>query len=87
MADLSRDEAKALRAELADLLGYYPASLAPDDGARYRKEAAGRPAEAPRRTHRWNHLKEEKRQRDAEARGRAEVADLSVAHDDRRQPL
>ena len=76
MADLSREEAQALRAELAQELGYYPASLAPDDGARYRKEAAGRPAEAPRRAHRWDHLKEAKRRADAEARGRAAVADL-----------
>lgn len=76
MADLSRDEAKALRAELADLLGYYPASLAPDDVARYRKEAAERPAGAPHQANRWNHLKEEKRRADVETRGRAEVADL-----------
>ena len=72
MADLTREEAKALRAELAYLLGYYPASLAPDDGARYRKEAA----ETPHQANRWNHLQEAKRRADVETRGRAEVADL-----------
>ena len=45
VAELSREEARRLLVELADLLGYYPASLAPDDVARYRKEAAERRVE------------------------------------------
>ena len=50
--DLTRDEAKRLRTELADLLGSYPANLDTESLARYRKEAAGRPAEAPPRANR-----------------------------------
>jgi hypothetical protein len=38
VADLSREESKRLRAELAEGLGFYPASLAPEDVARYRKQ-------------------------------------------------
>jgi hypothetical protein len=77
VAELSREEARRLLVELADLQGYYPASLAPDDVAGYRKEAPERPIDTPRRANRWNpHPKEEKRRREAEERDRAEVVDL-----------
>ena len=46
MADLSREENKRLRAELAEGLGYYPASLAAEDVARYPR--ADRGAQGPR---------------------------------------
>ena len=87
IADLSREESKRLRAELAQGLGYFPASLAPEDVARYREQIAERKAreEAGERDGRgpggykwrqWDHLKEEQRRADVEARGGAEVADL-----------
>src|SRR6478609_2574838 len=38
VADLSREASKRLGAELAKELGYYPASLAPEDVARYREQ-------------------------------------------------
>ena len=41
---LSREESKRLRAELAEGLGYFPASLAPEDVARYRNQIAQRKA-------------------------------------------
>ena len=44
MADPSREESRRLRAELAEGLGYFPASLAPEDVARYRKQIAERKA-------------------------------------------
>ncbi|MGB8506459.1 hypothetical protein [Mycobacterium sp.] len=83
----SSEQDKQLRAELAQGLGYFPASLAPDDVARYREQIAERKAreEAGERDgwepgghkwHRWDHLKEAKRRADVEARGRADVADL-----------
>jgi hypothetical protein len=78
---------RRLRAELAEALGYYPASLAPDDVARYREQIAKRKAlkEAGERDgwepggykwHKWDHLREEKQRAEVEARGRADVADL-----------
>jgi hypothetical protein len=87
VADLSREESKRLRAELAEGLGFYPASLAPEDVARYREQIADRKArqEAGERDgwgpggykwRKWDHLKEERRRADVEARGRADVADL-----------
>jgi hypothetical protein len=87
VADPSRDASKRLRAELARGLGYYPASLAPEDIARYRELIAERKArkEAGERDgwdpggctwRKWDHLKEAKRRAEVEARGRAEVADL-----------
>ena len=82
MADPSREASKRLRAELAKELGYYPASLAPEDVARYREQIAERKAreEAVIREggheHRWDHLREEKRRAEVEAQGRASVADL-----------
>ena len=87
VADLSREESKRLHAELAEGSGFYPASLAREDVARYREQIAERKAreEAGERDgwgpygykwRQWDHLKEEKRRADVEARGRAEVADL-----------
>ena len=40
----SSEQDKRLRAELAQGLGYFPASLAPDDVARYREQIAKRKA-------------------------------------------
>ena len=79
----SSEQDKRLRAELARGLGYYPASLAPEDVARYREQIAGRKArkdagegECGYHEHRWDHFCEEKRRADVEAQGRADVADL-----------
>jgi hypothetical protein len=44
VADLSREESKRLRAELAEGLGFYPASLAAEDVARYCQQIAERKA-------------------------------------------
>ena len=87
MADLSREESKRLRAELAGGLGFYPASLAPEDVARYREQIVERKAreDAGERDgcgpggykwRQWDHLRENKRRAEVEARRRAEVADL-----------
>ena len=82
VADPSREASKRLRAELAQGLGYYPASLALEDVVRYWEQIADRKAreEAGIREggheHRWDHLREQKRRAEVEARGRAEVADL-----------
>ena len=83
----SSDEDKRLRAELAQGLGYFPASLGAQDVARYREQIAERKARAQAgerdgwepggyKWHKWDHLKEEKRLTEVEARGRAQVADL-----------
>jgi hypothetical protein len=87
LADLSREASKRLRAELAEGLGFYPASLAPEDVARYREQIAERKAreESGERDgwgpggymwRRWDHLRENKRRAEVAARRRAEVADL-----------
>ena len=87
MADLSREESKRLRAALAEGLGFYPASLAAEDVARYREQIAERKAreDAGERDgwgpdgykwRQWDHLREEKRRSEMEAQGRASVADL-----------
>ena len=87
MADPSREESRRLRAELAEGLGYFPASLAPEDVARYRKQIAERKAreDAGERDgwgsggykwRKWDHLKEERRRTEIETQGRASVADL-----------
>ena len=47
MTELTREEAKALRAELAQDLGYYPASLDDESIARYRQQAAQRQERRP----------------------------------------
>ena len=80
----SSEQDKRLRAELAQGLGYFPASLAAEDVARYREQIAERKAreEAGSRevavtsTRQWDHLREEKRRTEVEAQGRAAVADL-----------
>ena len=87
MADLSREESKRLRAELAEGLGFYPASLAHEDVTRYREQIAQRKAreEAGERDgwgpggyrwRQWDHLKEERRRTGIETHRRASVADL-----------
>ena len=81
------DQDKRLRAELAQGLGYFPASLAADDVARYREQIAKRKARqdagerdgwAPGgyKWRQWDHLREEKRRSEMEAQGRASVAAL-----------
>lgn len=48
MADMSREESKRLRAELAEGLGYYPASLAPKTSlATASRSRSARPASKP----------------------------------------
>ena len=66
---------KRLRAELAAELGWYPADLDDDSIARHRADAARKKTDRDP-AKRWAHLTERARQRDVEARGRAEVADL-----------
>jgi hypothetical protein len=83
----SSDQDRQLRAELAEGLGFYPSSLAPEDVARYREQIADRKAreEAGERDgwgrggykwRQWDHLKEERRRTEIETQGRASVADL-----------
>ena len=71
----SSEQDKRLRAELAQGLGYFPASLAAEDVARYRHQIAERKArgEAGERDgwgpggykwRQWDHLKEERRHSD-----------------------
>jgi hypothetical protein len=74
----SSDEDKRRRAELAKELGYFPATLDPEDIERHRRLNAALDA-APTRermARRYAHLSEEKRRNEVEAQGRAEVADL-----------
>ncbi len=75
MADLSQEEAKRLRAELAAELGWYPADLDDESIARPRADAARHKSDHDP-AKKWAHLTERARQRDAEAAGRAVVADL-----------
>jgi uncharacterized protein YecE (DUF72 family) len=77
MAD-TVDEDKRLRARLAAELGYFPATLDPEDIERHRRlNAALDTAPTPERLAlRYRHVSEERRQRDAEQRGREEVADM-----------
>jgi len=74
----STEQDKRLRAELARELGFYPSSLDPADVDRHRRlNAALDSAPTLDRIHRkFAHLREEKLQHEAEARGRAEAADL-----------
>ena len=83
----SSEQEKQLRAELARGLGYFPASLAAEDIARYREQVAERKAreEAGERDgwgrggykwRKWDHLREERRRTDIETQRRASVADL-----------
>ena len=83
----SSEQDKRLRAELAQGLGYFPASLGAEDVARYREQIAKRKAReeagirdgwAPGgyKWRQWDHLKEERRRTEIERQGRASVADL-----------
>ena len=74
----SSEQDKRRRAELAQELGFYPASLDPADIDRHRRlNAALDSAPTLDRIHRkFAHLREEKRRAYIEARGRAQVADL-----------
>ena len=83
----SSDQDKRLRAERAEGLGFYPASVAAEDVARYREQIAERKAreEAGKcdgwgsggyKWRQWDHLKEERRRTEIERQGRASVADL-----------
>jgi hypothetical protein len=72
------DHDKRLRAELAAELGYFPASLAPEDIQRHRRLNAALDA-APsleKITRKYAHLWEGMRRAKIEADGRSEVADL-----------
>ena len=69
------EEERRLRAELAAELGWYPADLDDDSLARHRAAAARKKTDHDP-AKRWAHLTERARQRDVEAKGRAEVADL-----------
>ena len=82
VSDLSRKESKRLRADLAEGLGFYPASLAAEDVARYREQIAERKAREEAgeldgwgpggyKWRQWDHLKEERRRIEIEAQGRA----------------
>ena len=68
-------------------MGFYPASLAPEDIARYREQiaqgkarqdAGERDGWAPggHEWRQWDHLKEERRRTEIETQGRASVGDL-----------
>ncbi len=74
----STKQNKRMRAELAQELGFYPASLDPADIDRHRRlNAALDSAPSLDRIHRkFAHLREEKRQHEAESRGRVQVADV-----------
>jgi hypothetical protein len=72
------NEAKTRRAELAAELGFFPASLAPEDIDRHRRlnAAADRAATMDQICRRFAHLREQKRREEVEAAGRAAVSDL-----------
>ena len=74
----STEQDKRLRAELAQELGFYPASLDPAAIDRHRRlnAALDRALTLDRINRKFAHLREEKRQHEAESRGRVEVADV-----------
>ena len=74
----STEQDKRLRAELAQELGFYPASLdSADIDRHWRLNAAVDSAPSLDRIHRkFAHLREEDRRAYVEARGRVQVADL-----------
>jgi hypothetical protein len=74
----STEQDKRLRAELAQELGFYPASLDPADIDRHRRlnAALDRALTMDRITRKFAHPREEKRQHEAESRGRVQVADV-----------
>ena len=61
--------------ELAAELGYWPASTDDESIARHRADAARKKTDRDP-AKKWGHLSELARQREVEAKGRAEVADL-----------
>jgi hypothetical protein len=71
----SNERDKRLRAELAAELGWYPADLDDESIARQRADADRKKTDHDP-AKRWAHLTELARQREVEAKGRAEVADL-----------
>jgi hypothetical protein len=73
MASSQRD--KRLRPELAAGLGSHPTDLDDESIARHRADAARKKTDRDP-AKKWAHLTELARQREVEARGRAEVADL-----------
>ena len=66
---------KRRRAELAAELGWYPADLDEESIARHRADAARKKTDRDP-AKKWAHLTELARQREVEAKGRAQVADL-----------
>jgi hypothetical protein len=71
----SSERDKRLRADLAAELGWYPADLDDDSIARQRADPARKKTDRDP-AKKWPHLTELARQREVEAKGRAEVADL-----------
>jgi hypothetical protein len=78
VAVANTEEDKRQRAELAQELGFYPASLAPADVDRHRRlnAALDRALTLDRIHRKFAHLREAKRRAEVEASGRAEVSDL-----------
>lgn len=74
----SSDDDRRMRAELSAELGYFPASFDPADIERHRRQNAfADRAPTMDKIHRkYAHLREAKRRAEAEAAGRAAVADL-----------
>jgi hypothetical protein len=74
----SSDESKRRRAELAAELGYFPASLAPEDIERHRRlnTALGAAPSLERIASKFAHLQEQRRCIEVEREGRAAVSDL-----------
>ena len=72
------EEERGLRAELAEEVGFHPATLYLADIERHRRLNAALDAAptADQISRKYAHLSEERRQRDVEAKGRAEIADL-----------
>jgi hypothetical protein len=72
------DHDRQLRAELAAELGFFPASLAPEDLERHRQMNAHADDSSgqERVVRKHAHLAEQRRLADAESRGRSVVADL-----------
>ncbi|QNJ91189.1 hypothetical protein HZU40_23640 [Mycolicibacterium fluoranthenivorans] len=73
---LSDIEQKKLRADLNAELGYYPATLDPDDIERHRRMNAASAADLDKVRRKWAWHREQRRRAAVEAEGRAHVADL-----------
>jgi len=72
------EQDRRLRAELAAALGWHPAEVDAESVVRHRRLAASpdRAQSMEQVARKFAHLREQKRQRDVEAEGRAAVADL-----------